>query len=40
MHTHEDSELIDRADSGAPPQAPPIRVRNIAIVLLSIAIVF
>ena len=40
MHTTEGSELVDRpADPGAPPQAPPIQVRNIAFVLLSIAIV-
>jgi predicted PurR-regulated permease PerM len=40
MHTPESSELIDRpADPGAPPQAPPIQVRNIAFILLSIAIV-
>jgi predicted PurR-regulated permease PerM len=41
MHTLEGSELIDRpAEPGASlPQAPPIQVRNIAFVLLSIAIV-
>ena len=41
MHTPVGSELIDRpAEPGAvPPQALPIQVRNIAFVLLSIAIV-
>ena len=41
MHTTVGSELIDRpTEAGAPPpQAPPIQVRNIAFVLVSIAIV-
>ena len=41
MHTPEGSEVIDRpVEPGAPPpQAPPIQVRNIAFVLVSIAIV-
>jgi predicted PurR-regulated permease PerM len=40
MHTTEHLKLIDRpADPDTPPQALPIQVRNIAFVLLSIAIV-
>jgi predicted PurR-regulated permease PerM len=41
MHTPEASEMVDpRAEPGAPPpQAPAIQVRNIAFVLVSIAIV-
>ena len=40
MHTPFGAELIDRpAESEAPPEAPPIQVRNVAFVLVSIAIV-
>jgi predicted PurR-regulated permease PerM len=40
MHTPEASEIVDPpAEPGAPPPAPAIQVRNIAFVLVSIAIV-
>ena len=41
MDTPVSSELIDRpAEAGAsPPQASPVQVRNIAFVLVSIAVV-